>query len=69
MSSYYHIGLSLPGLSTLKKKVRAEAEAGARAGVNKEIPHVQAEVRRKVLPLVLGSAGLSLVALLVALRK
>lgn len=45
MRSYYHIGLSVPGWGSLKNKIRSEAEAGARKGVEKEIPRIRREVR------------------------
>ena len=45
MKTYYQIGLSLPGWGYLRGKIRDEAEAGAREGVRKEIPHIRREVR------------------------
>ena len=47
MKTYYHIGLSVPGWESLKKKVRSEAEEGAREGVAKEIPRIRREVREE----------------------
>lgn len=45
--SYYHIGLDVPGWGSLKNKIRREAEAGARKGVEKEIPRIRREVREE----------------------
>lgn len=46
---YYHIGLSVPGWDSLKKKIRDEAEAGARKGVEAEIPRIRREVREEAI--------------------
>lgn len=88
---YYQIGLSFADLvpESVEKRIRSEAEAGARKGVEKEIPRIRREVRdeatkavapvarkeaaigarQAVLPLVLGSSALSLVAILISLGK
>ena len=44
MNSYYRIGFDIIP-DSVKKRIRDEAEKGARAGVAKEIPRIRREVR------------------------
>lgn len=74
--SYYRIGLSfddIPGWNAVKNRIRVEAEAGARRGVDAEIPRIREEAavgaRGAVKPLVAVPIVLSLASLLLTLIK
>lgn len=57
-------------------KIRSEAEAGARKGVNAEIPKIESKVKTVVTPMIVGAlaasglaATLGVVAIAVARKK
>jgi len=53
--------------SSVVATIRAEAEKGAREGVNKEIPTIETRVKKTVTPFVVGSLAASGVALAVGI--